>query len=134
MQQLKDKIVLVPFADRPQHGGQPVVQDAEPAEPVEPSHEIAVPADPPGSGERGAGSRLGLLGDCWRIVGLAAACLHKFPPWWRQLVLDSRESSSSWLILLVGGHVPRGEWLLTPRTTRFRQGTSAGGAGGSCAR
>src|SRR6266851_3183790 len=116
MQQLNDKIALVPFADWPQHGGQLVVQGAEPAEPVEPSHEIAVPGDQPGGGEQGASSRPGLLGGYWRIVGLAAACSHKVPPWWRQLVARfRRESSSSWLILLVYGHVRRGGWLAEHR-------------------
>jgi hypothetical protein len=73
MQQFKNKIVLVLFAHWPQHGGQPVVQRPEPAEPVDPSHEIAVPADQPGVGEPGASGRVSLLRDCWRIVGLAAA-------------------------------------------------------------
>jgi hypothetical protein len=78
MQQLNGKVVLVPFADWPQHGGQPVAQSTEPAEPVDPGSEIAVPSDQPGGGERGTDSRLGLLADCWRIVGLAAACSHRF--------------------------------------------------------
>ena len=54
MQQLKDKIVLVPFADWPQHGGQPVAQSSEPAKPVDPSREITMPSDQPGGSERGA--------------------------------------------------------------------------------
>src|SRR5262249_22738749 len=37
MQQLKGKIVLVPLADWPQQGGQPVAESPEPAKPVEPS-------------------------------------------------------------------------------------------------
>jgi len=64
MQQFKDKIVLVPFADWPQHGGQPVAQSPEPAEPVEPSRQIAMPSDPPDRRERGTNSRLGLLAGC----------------------------------------------------------------------
>jgi hypothetical protein len=83
MQQLKDKIVLVPFADWPQHGGQPVAQSPEPAKPVEPGSEVAMPSDQPGGGGRGAGNRLGLLTDCRRIVGLAAASSHQIPPRWR---------------------------------------------------
>jgi hypothetical protein len=73
MQQFEDKVVLVPFADWPQYGGQPVVQGAEPAEPVDPSHEIAMPGNQPGAGEAGASGRVSLMRDCWRIVGLAAA-------------------------------------------------------------
>jgi hypothetical protein len=80
MQQLKDKIVLVPFADWPQHAGQPVAQSSEPAEPVEPRRKIAMPSDPPGGSERGTDSRLDLLASCWRIAGLAAACSHQVPP------------------------------------------------------
>jgi hypothetical protein len=78
MQQLNGKVVLVPFADWPQHGGQPVAQSTEPAEPVEPGSEIAVPGGQPGGSERGTDSRLGLLADCWRIAGLAATCSHRF--------------------------------------------------------
>jgi hypothetical protein len=80
MQQLKDKIVLVPFAGWPQHGGQLVAQSPEPAEPVEPGHEIAVPGDQPAGSERGADSRLGFLAGFWRIVGLVAAWWHEVPP------------------------------------------------------
>src|SRR5229473_6847514 len=102
MQQLNDKIVPVPFADWPQHGGQPVAQSSEPAKPVEPSREIAMPNDQPGGSERGADSRLSLLAACWRIVGLAAASSHQVPPWWRQFVARSwREFSRSSLILRV---------------------------------
>src|SRR5258708_5286284 len=61
MQQLKGKIVLVPLADWPQHGGQPVAQSPEPAEPGEPSPEIAMPRDQPGGSAPGADSRLGPL-------------------------------------------------------------------------
>src|SRR5207248_4269804 len=102
MQQLKGKVILVPFADGPQHTGQPVAQSSEPAEPVEPSRQIVMPTDPPGRRERGTDSRLGLLAGCRRIVGLAAACSHQVPPWWRQLVARSwKESSRSSLIPLV---------------------------------
>src|SRR5208282_5278470 len=86
MQQLKDQIVLVPFADGPQRGGQLVAQSSEPAEPVDPSHEIAVPGDQAGGSERGADSRPGLLPGCWRIVGLVAAWSHEVPPRWGQFV------------------------------------------------
>jgi len=48
MQQLQDRIVLVPFADWPQHAGQPVARRPEPAEPVDPRREIAMPGDPRG--------------------------------------------------------------------------------------
>ena len=48
MQQLNGKVVLMPFADWPQHGGQPVAQSTEPAEPVDPGSEIAVPSRPTG--------------------------------------------------------------------------------------
>jgi hypothetical protein len=89
MQQLKDKIVLVPFPDWPQHGGQLVAQSSEPPEPVEPSHEIAMPRHQPGGSARGTDSRLGLLAGCGRFAGLAAACLHQIPPRWRQLVAGS---------------------------------------------
>src|SRR6267378_5420718 len=92
MQQLKGKIVLVSLADWPQHRGQLVVQGAEPAELVDPSHEIAVPGDQPVAGGRGASSRVSLLGGCWRIVGLAAGGWHEVPPWWRPLVLDPEEN------------------------------------------
>ena len=79
VQQLKKKLVLVPFAEWPQRSGQPVAQSPEPAEPVEPGREIAVPSDPPGGCELGTGSRLGLPAGCWWIVGLAAACSHQVP-------------------------------------------------------
>jgi hypothetical protein len=92
MQQLNDQIVLVPFADWPQHGGQPVAQSPEPAELIEPSREIAVPSDQPGGSERGTGSRLGLLACCWRIVCLAAACSHQVPPGGVSLWLDPEEN------------------------------------------
>src|SRR5215831_17996105 len=85
MQQLEEKLVLVPFAEWPQHSGQPVAQSPEPAEPVEPSREIAVPSDPPGGCERGTGRPLGWLAGCWRIAGLAAACSH-------QLAADPHEN------------------------------------------
>ena len=119
MQQLKDKIVLVPFADWAQHGGQLVVQGAQPAEPVDPGHEIAVPGDQPGVGERGAGSRLGFLSGCWRIVGLAAARSHIWFLRGISLWLGSEESWTSWLILLVGEHVQRGGLLLNTAGNRF---------------
>jgi hypothetical protein len=80
VQQLKDKIVLVPFTDWPQHGGQPVAQSPEPAKPVEPASEVAMPSDQPGRSGRGAESRPGLLAGCSRIAGLAAACSHQVPP------------------------------------------------------
>ena len=64
MQQLNDKIVLVPFAERHQHAGQPVAQNPEPAEPVQPSRQIAMPSDQPDRRERGLNSRLGLLAGC----------------------------------------------------------------------
>jgi hypothetical protein len=86
MQQLKDKIVLMSFADWHQHGGQPVAQSPEPAEPVEPSHGIAVPSNQPRGSEWGAAGRRSILADFWWIVGLAAACSHEVPPPWRQLV------------------------------------------------
>src|SRR5215472_10500441 len=92
MQQLKEKLVLVPFAEWPQHSGQPVAQSPEPAEPVEPSREIAMPRDPPGGSDLGTGSPLGLLVGCWLIAGLAAACLHQVPPRWHQLVADLEEN------------------------------------------
>src|SRR5487761_304812 len=111
MQQLNDKIVLMPFADGPQHGGQPVAQSSEPSEPVEPSHEIAVPSVQPDGSERGADSGLGLLAGCWRIVGLVAACSHQVPPRWRQLAARfRRESSSSSLILLVRHLAAHAQW------------------------
>src|SRR5215472_5530241 len=92
MQQLKEKLVLVPFAEWPQHSGQPVAQSPEPAEPVEPSREIAMPGDPPGGSGRGTGSPPGLPVGYWRIAGLAAACSHQVPPSWRQLVADPEEN------------------------------------------
>src|ERR1700736_1979111 len=117
MEQLKDKTVLVPFADWPQHGGQPVVQRAEPAELVEPSHEIAVPGNEPGVGERGASSRVSLLGGCWRIVGLVAACWHKVPPWGVRLWLDSDENLlvlRSFCLSVISLQMPRGNRLRHP--------------------
>jgi hypothetical protein len=51
MQQLNGKVVLVPFADWPQHSGQPVAQSTEPAEPVDPGSEIARPVLPYGVNE-----------------------------------------------------------------------------------
>src|SRR5215469_18031374 len=69
MQQLKDKIVLVPFAEWPQRSGQPVAPSPEPAKLVKPSREIAMPTGQPGGSGRGADRRPGLLADCWRIVG-----------------------------------------------------------------
>jgi hypothetical protein len=92
MQQLKENIVLVPFAEWPQHPGQPVAQSPEPAEPVEPSREIAMPSDPPGGCERGTDSPLGLPAGCGRIAGLAAGCSHQVPPWWHQRVADPEEN------------------------------------------
>src|SRR5216683_1097492 len=89
MQQLKGKIVLVPFADWPEYGGQPVAQSPEPAKLVEPGSEVAMPSDQPGGSERGADSRPGRLAGCWRIVGLVAAGSHEVPPRWRQLVTRS---------------------------------------------
>ena len=53
MQQLKNQVVLMPFTDWLQRTGQPVAQRPEPAEPVERSHEIAVPGDQPGGSGRG---------------------------------------------------------------------------------
>ena len=75
MQDLDDGIVLVSFADRHQHGGQPFAQVAQPAEPVEPGHELAMPVSQPG-----------LVAGGWRIVGPVAACSHEVPPPWRQVV------------------------------------------------
>jgi hypothetical protein len=89
MQQLNGKVVLVPFADRPQHGGQPVTQSTEPAELVNPGSEIAVPGGQPGGSERGTDSQSGPLADCWRIIGLAAACSHRFLQGGRQLMASS---------------------------------------------
>jgi hypothetical protein len=86
MQQLKNQIVLMPFADWPQRAGQPVAQRPEPAEPVKRSHEIAVPGDQPGGSERGAAIWPGLLAGRGRIAGLVAASSHEVPPggirWW----------------------------------------------------
>src|SRR5262249_49451337 len=92
MQQLKDKLVLVPFTEWSQHTSQPVAQSPEPAEPVEPSREIPMPSYPPRGCERGTSSPLGLPTGCWRIVGLAAACSHQIPPWWHQLEADPEEN------------------------------------------
>jgi hypothetical protein len=89
--QFKDEIALVTFADWRQHGGQLVAQSPEPAEPVDPVDEIAVPGNQPGASGRGAGSRPGRLAGCRRIVGPLAAWSHEVPPRWRQLVLDSDE-------------------------------------------
>jgi hypothetical protein len=80
MQQLKDMIGLVPFSDWPQHSGQPIAQRSEPPKLVEPGRELAMPIGQRGSRGRGADGRLGLLADCCRIVGLAAACSHQVPP------------------------------------------------------
>src|SRR5262249_59801616 len=61
----------MPFADPDQRGGQPVVHGAEPAELIDPDHEVVVPGDQPGGGGRGTRGRLGLLGGCGRIKLLA---------------------------------------------------------------
>ena len=107
MQQLKDQIVLVPFAEWPQHSGQPVVQGAEPAELVEPSQQIAVPADQRTRGARGpvAGLAFGVAADgsSARPLRVGMTFLPAGIAWW----LDSRKSSNSWPILLVMRHVRR---------------------------
>ena len=92
----------MPFTDWLQRAGQPVAQRPEPAEPVQRSHEIAVPGDQPGCSERGPDRRLGLLDGCWRIVGLAAASPMRFLHGGFRLSLDSlRRPASSSLIPLV---------------------------------
>ena len=115
MQQLKDQIVLVPFADRPQHGGQPVAQGPEPAELVQPGSEIAMPGDQPGGSRRGADSRLGLLADCGRIAGLAAASSHRVP-----FVVASARDSILKAIFQVFAHSARLTSVHMPGGDRLR--------------
>src|SRR5260370_22064326 len=78
--QLEEEVALVPFANWREPGGELVVEGAEPAEPVDPGQEVAVPGDQPRGSAGRVGSRLGLLAGRRRIVGLAAACLHPVPP------------------------------------------------------
>ena len=41
--QLEDRVALVPFAPRPEHGGQPVVQRADPAPAVDERDQVMMP-------------------------------------------------------------------------------------------
>jgi hypothetical protein len=113
MQQLNGKVVLMPFADWPQHGGQPVTQSTEPAEPVHPGSEIAVPSDQPGGGGGGIDRRRGLLADRWRIVGLAAACSHRFLQDGVSLWLD-RENNLLGHRSLCSSHLAAHAWRESP--------------------
>jgi hypothetical protein len=64
--QLEDRIALVPFAPRREHGGQLVVQRADPAPSVDLRDHIMMPVLQPGQGRRRPGEPGGLGG--WRCA------------------------------------------------------------------
>ena len=71
--QLEDRVVLVPFAPRREHGGQLVVQRADPAPAVDQPDQVVMPVLHPGQRRCRPGERGGLGAWC-RAVGLAGLC------------------------------------------------------------